>query len=94
MAVGKWHLKVLVGKWQLQYKGLESGSYSIKRGLEYGGWKVAFGKGRLESGVWKVAFGKWQLERGVESDIVWNETEGDLKDLSNKNYRSCIAGGG
>ena len=60
MAVGKWHLKVLVGKWQLQYKGLESGSYSRKRGLEYGGWKVAFGKGRLERGVWKGV-----LERGV-----------------------------
>ena len=59
-------MAVLVGKWQLQYKGLESGSYSRKRGLEYGAWKVAFGKGRLERGVWKGAFGKWRLESGSE----------------------------
>ena len=39
MAVGKWHLKVLVGKWQLE-----------KGRLERGVWKVAFGKWRLESG--------------------------------------------
>ena len=63
MAVGKWHLKVLVGKWQLQYKGLESGSYNIRGWkveitVERGGWSMAAGKWRLERGVWKVAVRK------------------------------------